>query len=125
MMLDTQQEYYQMAQDIAKDDLLSKEEKILKLEELAKRYEETVLYIQQEYGYVNTDLQNNLAATSNWYKTTIVDDTSVAKTQVADMINNAKTFAEQFTNLLIGEDNSVISAFDDYASAIKTIQDMV
>jgi hypothetical protein len=41
------------------------------------------------------------------------------------MINNAKTFAEQFTNLLTGDENSVISAFDDYASAIKTIQDMV
>ena len=125
MMVDTQQEYYQMAQEIAKDDLLSREEKILKLEELAKRYEETVLYIQQEYGYVNTDLQNNLATTSNWYKTVVTEDTNTAKTQVADMINNAKTFAEQFTNLLTGDENSIISAFDDYAAAIQTIQDMV
>ena len=117
-MVDAQQQYADAAKEIALDMTLTEEQRQAKLEELAKRYEETLLYIQEEYGYATGDLKNNLATVSSWYNTAIVEDSSTAKEQVADMIKNAQTWAQEYANLLIGEDGSVLSAWNNYAEAI-------
>jgi malonyl CoA-acyl carrier protein transacylase len=124
-MLDAQTQYADAAKEIALDMTLTEEQRQAKLEELAKRYEETLLYIQEEYGYATGDLKNNLATVSSWYNTALVEDSDKAKEQVADMIKNAQTWAQEYANLLTGEDGSVLSAWNNYAKAIAGMTDLM
>jgi|GEM_PF-2983009 len=124
-MLDAQQEYADAAKEIALDMTLTETERQAKLEELAKRYEETLLYIQEEYGYATSDLKNNLATTSDWYNTTLIEDSNAAQEQVADMIKNAETWAQEYANMLTGENGSVLSTWKDYADAIATMSEFM
>ena len=124
-MLDAQQTYLEKLKELALDETMSEEEKIRKKQELYEQYQETLMWIQEQYQIATGDLQNNLAASSSWYNTTITEDSNTAKEKLAEMIENAEDWVDAYWNLINGEDNSISSAFTDYAAAIAEVNDII
>jgi hypothetical protein len=124
-MLDAQQEYTEKLKELALDETLTEEEKMRKKQELYEQYQETLLWIQEQYEIATGDLQSNLGASSAWYHTTITEDSDIAKEKLEDMIKNAGEWVDAYWNLINGEDHSISSAFADYAAAIAEVNEII
>ena len=55
-MLDAQQEYTEKLKELALDETLTEEEKMRKKQELYEQYQETLLWIQEQYEIATGDL---------------------------------------------------------------------
>lgn len=124
-MLDAQQTYLEKLKELALDETMTEEQKIRKKQELYEQYQETLMWIQEQYQIATGDLENNLAASSSWYNTTITKDSGLAKEKLAAMIGDAEKWVEAYWNLINGEDNSISSAFTDYTAAIAKVNDII
>ena len=123
-MLTAQQDYIQAAQQILLDTTLTDEQRTARLEELSKRYKDTLLYIQQEYGDVSKHLMQNQVEISEWYNTELVNQAGKAQTQmnetIASLIENSDDLIEAWENALNGE-NGAGSALQQFIAAATAL----
>lgn len=119
-----EQQYRDSLLAISQDTTLTLEERQARMEELTRRYQETMMYNQEQYGNATTALLQNQQYVYERYGVSISQNTSMLQDQmnnkVNDMINKSTEYGQHLM-ALIQPGGEIYEAMSEYKEAIGDV----